>query len=147
MAWFKKSVVVIIASVFLVAPVSAHADDDDDDDDRRRGHHYRKKLDRETDYTLYCQCPASSSRALEPFTSAAPALTRKPPARIPEGFPKETPDERASAKQRQVELLEKELMHEQELLAKATAAQAHDDVQLHRRNVAAIRRELGHLYR
>ncbi len=83
-----------------------------------------------------------------------------------EGFPKESPAAQASAKERQREILEKELAAEQELLAKARQALAEqesirsgdernyarvqerlqaykDTVDLHQKNVEALRRELG----
>lgn len=147
MAWSKCSYVVILASAIFLAPASLYADNDDDDDDRKRSRHYRKKIDREADYTLYCHCPTPSSAAIEPAPTPVPPPSRKPVVRSPDNFPKETPTERASAKERQVELLEKELAEEHQLLSKATEAQAHEDIELHRKNIAAIRRELGNLYR
>ena len=147
MAWSKCSYVVILASAILLAPASLYADDDDDDDDQKRSRHYRKKAGREADYSLYCHCPPPASAAVEPAPPPVSPASRKPLARSPDNFPKETPTERASAKERQVELLEKELAEEHQLLSKATEAQAHEDIELHRKNIAAIRRELGHLYR
>ena len=90
-----------------------------------------------------------------------------PPAR-PAAFPKESPTQRASAKGRQRDILEKELASEQELLAKAQkdlAAQEairtgdernyarvlerlqpyKDSVDLHEKNIESLRRELGNL--
>lgn len=147
MTWFKSICIVILASATSLAPASLYAhDDDDDDDDRKRSRQYKKKIGREVDYSLYCRCPSPASTAVEPGPTM-PAPVRKPAARSPESFPKETPTERASARERQVELLEKELVEEHALLSKAATAQAHEDVELHRKNVAAIRRELGNLYR
>src|SRR3954468_4868030 len=86
------------------------------------------------------------------------------------GFPKETPAERSSARERQREILEKELATEQTALAKAQqdlAAQESvrsggernyarveerlqpykDSVETHQKNIEALRRELSNLYR
>src|SRR5712691_5997182 len=83
-----------------------------------------------------------------------------------EDFPRESPSTQASAKERQREILEKELAAEQELLAKAKEELADqeatrggdernyarvierlqpfkDNVDLHEKNVEALRRELG----
>ena len=87
-------------------------------------------------------------------------------AASPAGFPKESPSERANAKGRQREVLEKELTTEQELLAKAKKTLAdqeavrtgdernyarvlerlqpyRDTVETHEKNVEALRRELS----
>ncbi len=146
MAWLKSSSIVILASAILLAPASLYAHDDDDDDDRKRTRHHKKKIGREVDYSLYCHCPSPASPAVEAAPTMPPTV-RKPVARGPDSFPKETSTERASAKERQVELLEKELAEEHALLSKATTAQAHEDIELHGKNIAAIRRELGNLYR
>ena len=86
------------------------------------------------------------------------------------GFPKETAAERSSARDRQREILEKELATEQAALAKAQqdlAAQESvrsggernyarveerlqpfkDSVETHQKNIEALRRELSNLYR
>lgn len=93
-----------------------------------------------------------------------------PAAPAQKAFPKETPKERASAKERQREILEKELASEQELLARAQkdlAAQEavrsgdernyarvlerlqpfKDSVETHQKNIEALRRELSSLSR
>ncbi|HYR33844.1 MAG TPA: DUF4124 domain-containing protein [Burkholderiales bacterium] len=95
-----------------------------------------------------------------------------PPARNarPGEFPKESPADRASARERQREILEKELATEQTALAKARqdlAAQEQirsgeernyarvqerlqpykDSVETHEKNVEALKRELSNLYR
>jgi hypothetical protein len=87
-----------------------------------------------------------------------------------DGFPKESPAAQASAKERQREILEKELAAEQELLAKAKQELADqeatrsgdernyarveerlqpykDTVDLHQKNVEALRRELSNSVR
>src|SRR5438876_11857018 len=104
--------------------------------------------------------------------NVAPA-TKAPPASRnarPGEFPKETAAERASARERQREILEKELVTEQAALAKARqdlAAQEavrsgeernyarveerlqpyKDSVETHEKNIEALRRELNNLYR
>ena len=85
-------------------------------------------------------------------------------------FPRESPDQRASAKDRQREILQKELATEQEALARARQdlAQAEsirsgdernyakvlerlqplkDSVETHEKNIQALQRELGNLNR
>jgi Domain of unknown function (DUF4124) len=103
--------------------------------------------------------------------NVAPAQKPPPPpptrtGRRGESFPMESPSTRASAKERQREILEKELATEQELLAKAKKELAEqeavrsgdernferamertlpykENVDLHEKNVEALRRELG----
>lgn len=88
----------------------------------------------------------------------------------PKAFPKETPSQRASAKGRQREILEKELTSEEQLLAKARKDLADqeairtgdernyarvlerlqpykDSVETHQKNIEALRRELSNLSR
>jgi chromosome segregation ATPase len=85
-------------------------------------------------------------------------------------FPKETPTERASARERQREILEKELATEQAGLAKAKQQLAEqeqirsgdernyarvlerlqpykDSIETHEKNIEALKRELANLYR
>ena len=91
-------------------------------------------------------------------------------ARSPSSFPKESPAERATAKGRQREILEKELAAEQQDLAKARQALAEqeavrtgeernyakvlerlqpikDRIETHEKNVEALKRELANLNR
>jgi len=104
----------------------------------------------------------------------APKPTPPPPAPTrsarPSEFPKETPSERMSARERQRDILEKELASEQAALAKAKeelVAQESvrsgdernyarvlerlqpykDSVETHEKNIEALRRELNNLYR
>jgi hypothetical protein len=88
----------------------------------------------------------------------------------PGEFPKETPADRASARERQREILEKELATEQAALAKARQDLAEqeavrsgdernyarveerlqpfkDSIETHQKNIEALRRELNNLYR
>lgn len=106
----------------------------------------------------------------------APKPTPAPPpagstrSARPGEFPKETPSERMSARERQKDILEKELANEQAALSKAKeelAAQEavrsgdernyarvlerlqpyKDSVETHEKNIEALRRELNNLYR
>jgi len=102
----------------------------------------------------------------------AAAPPQRPNARNqrPADFPKETPNDRATARERQREILEQELANEQGALAKAKqdlAAQEaersgnernyarveerlqpyKDSVETHEKNIEALRRELNNLYR
>ena len=88
----------------------------------------------------------------------------------PKGFPKETPGDRAAAKAKQLETLEKELSQEQQMLADAKrkldeqkAIRTGDEknyarvlerlrpfqdaVEVHEQNVEALRREINNLYK
>jgi len=98
--------------------------------------------------------------------NVAPA--QRPRAGNPSSFPKETAAERANAKGRQREILEKEFVAEQQALAKAKQDLAEqesvrsgdernyarveqrlqpfkDSVELHEKNIEALRRELNNL--
>ena len=91
-------------------------------------------------------------------------------ARPPGEFPKESPAERSSARERQRDILEKELATEQAALAKAKQELAtqeatrsgeernyarveerlqpyKDSIETHEKNIEALRRELNNLYR
>ena len=93
---------------------------------------------------------------------------KQPPAARNRDFPRESPSARANAGQRQREILEKELANEESLLAKARQDLADqeairtgdernyarvlerlqpfkDNVDLHQKNVEALKRELGNL--
>jgi DNA repair exonuclease SbcCD ATPase subunit len=101
---------------------------------------------------------------------AAPAP--KPPAKAasPAGFPKESPSDRLAAKAKQRETLERELEQEQQMLAEAKRKLAEqeairtgdeknyarvlerlkpyrDAVEVHEKNIEALKRELANLYR
>jgi len=98
--------------------------------------------------------------------NVVPAQKAPPSARS--NFPKESPQARASAKDRQREILEKELLAEQQLLAKAQKDLANqeairtgdernyakvlerlqpykDNIDLHQKNIEALKRELGNI--
>ena len=93
---------------------------------------------------------------------------KQPQSAAPSSFPRETPQARASAKERQRDILEKELTSEQQLLDKARqdlAAQEavrtgdeknyarvldrlqpyKDSIDLHQKNVEALKRELSNI--
>jgi len=95
-----------------------------------------------------------------------PPVKQTPAARSPSSFPKESPAERASAKGRQRDILEKELATEQQLLTQARQELAEqeqirtgdernyarvlerlqpfkDSVQTHEKNIEALKRELA----
>ena len=99
----------------------------------------------------------------------SPAASRSQ-TRAPSGFPRETPRESAGARERQREILEQELAAEQRALAQARQALAEqeavrsgdernyarveerlqpfkDSVETHEKNIEALKRELGNLYR
>ena len=94
----------------------------------------------------------------------------KSAAKPPQGFPSESSSARATAKERQREILETELAREEGMLEKAQKAldeqQAvrygnernyarvlerlqpyKDNVELHQKNIEALRRELSNLYK
>lgn len=102
----------------------------------------------------------------QPVRKATPAPRETPGA----GFPRESTSERASAKERQRQILEKELATEQQLLVKAQKDLAdqeairtgdernyarvlerlqpyRDSVETHQKNIEALKRELSNLYR
>ena len=114
------------------------------------------------------------TRQINVAPAPKPAAPPPPPTRSarqsPSEFPKETPSERMSARERQKDVLEKELASEQAALAKAKeelAAQESvrsgdernyarvlerlqpykDSVETHEKNIEALRRELNNLYR
>ena len=114
-----------------------------------------------------CETVASQVNVV-PATKPPPQPSTRAPVQSPANFPKETAAERASARERQREILEKELATEQQLLAKArqelTAQESvrsgdernyarvlerlqpyKDDVDLHEKNIEALKRELGNL--
>src|SRR5688572_8919152 len=101
--------------------------------------------------------------------NVAPPLT-KPPARTPSGFPRETPRDSATARERQRDILQQELASEEQALSKARQALAQqeavrsgdernyarvlerlqpykDSVETHQKNIEALKRELANLNR
>ena len=95
---------------------------------------------------------------------------QKPAAKSPAGFPKESPNDRAAAKSKQRDTLERELTQEESMLAEARRKLAEqeavrsgdeknyarvldrlrpyqDAVEVHQKNVDALKRELNNLSR
>ena len=118
--------------------------------------------------------PATQAPAASP--KPAPAAGAKPPAPTasatpsPSGFPKETPTDRLKGREKQRALLEGELAQEEQLLAQAKRELAQqeatrsgdernyakvlerlqkyrDNVEVHEKNIEALKRELANLYR
>ncbi|MGH8748593.1 MAG: hypothetical protein ACREU5_05760 [Burkholderiales bacterium] len=102
--------------------------------------------------------------------SVVPAQPRNAARPSSQGFPSESSAARASAKERQQAILEKELAREEDMLEKAQKALDEqeavrsgnernyarvlerlqpykDNVELHQQNIDALRRELSNLYR
>jgi hypothetical protein len=102
--------------------------------------------------------------------NVAPPLTKPPPRASSSNFPRETPGQSASARERQREILQKELVAEEAALARARQALAEQEsvrtgeernyarvlerlqpfresVENHEKNIAALKRELANLHR
>ena len=102
--------------------------------------------------------------------NVAPPLTKPPPRASSSSFPRESPTQSATARERQREILQKELASEEAALAKARQALAEqeavrsgdernyarvlerlqpfrDSVENHEKNIAALKRELANLSR
>lgn len=102
--------------------------------------------------------------------SVAPAQAAKPSAKSPVGFPKESASDRQTSKAKQRDTIEKELTQEQSMLADARRKLSEqeatrsgneknyarvlerlkpyqDTVEVHEKNVEALKRELGNLSR
>jgi hypothetical protein len=113
-----------------------------------------------------CEVVSREVNVLPAPPGAKPGAKAPPPP----GFPKESVNDRAAAKAKQRETLEKELTQEQQMLAEAKRKLAEqeairtgdeknyakvlarlqpykDAVDVHEKNVEALRRELGNLYR
>ncbi len=118
------------------------------------------------DETTGKDCKVIQTQRVNVVPPQAPAS--KPAAKSPAGFPKESAGERASARDRQKATLESELASEEALLAKAKAELSEqesirtggernyakvlerlqkykDNVELHEKNAAELRKELGKL--
>jgi len=168
--WRSLIAAVTIGASFSVLPAFAdHEDDWDGRDsewqDRRKGK--RKERGDEGYYVYYYYRPGErpAPSTCECAVSQPPAASREQKS-APEAFPRESAAERTRAGQRQRGILEAELEREEELLALAKRELAErraglprdgrsppgglrpfeENVELHERNVAALRREL-HLAR
>ena len=114
-----------------------------------------------------------SGKKCEPLTkevNVVPAQKPRAPSATPPGYPRETPEQRSVAKEKQRETLQAELAKEQQLLADAKKALAdqeavrsgneqnyarvlerlrpyQESVELHEKNIEALQRELANLYK
>lgn len=177
----RKLFLAVIAGVALVmaAPVLSHEEDDEDEDDWRewRRDYERKKRKHRDRYLPHFHCerppiviyrdPPGLAPRYRDRSAMPPA--KEPSVKSPEGFPKESPADRAVARERQRHVLEKEFAAEQALLAQAkkelTERSARlgangpngealeelqtykDSVETHERNIEALKRELKNLDR
>ena len=114
-----------------------------------------------------CELVSREINVVAPQKPAAAAQPRPGPGAA---MPRESPADRASARDRQRDILESELKNEEAALAKARQALAEqeavrsgneknyarvlerlqpfkDTVELHEKNIAALKRELANLYR
>lgn len=129
-------------------------------DDRGRPLYTSDKLD-----TAGKKCETVSREV-----NVAPAQAAKPGAKSPAGFPKESASDRIASKFKQRETIERELTQEEQLLGEAKRKLAEqeeirtgdeknyarvlarlqpykDAVEVHEKNVAALKRELNNLSR
>lgn len=157
----KKLSIALLAGTALLAAAPAYSDDDDDDRYKYRHHRNKKKPKKEVHHHHYYYLSREAAIGERP---APPPAAQKPAAKGPGSFPKESAAERALGKERQREILEKELAAEQQLLAKAKTELAEqamhwsekrdsailervqpykDNVELHERNIEALKRELN----
>ena len=117
------------------------------------------------------QVPAAPSKAAPAGPGAAkPAAPTASASPSPSGFPKETPTDRLKGREKQRAILEGELSQEEQLLAQAKRELAQqeatrsgdernyakvlerlqkyrDNVEVHEKNIEALKRELANLYR
>jgi hypothetical protein len=134
-------------------------------DDNKRPIYTNDKKD-----TVGRKCETVASQVNVAPASQAPSGAAKPAAKSPTNFPKESPQARSNARERQREILEKELATEQGLLNEAKKKLAEqesqrsgdernyakvlerlqpykDNVEVHEKNIQALRRELSNLNR
>lgn len=146
----RKLCLALLTSTALFGATTAFADDDDDDDRKKDRHHRHGKHSRnEVHFHHHHHYHYLPSGALIERPGPPPLAHRDPvpaPSAKP-GFPRESDSDRASAKGRQREILQKELAIEEQLLATARVAGASEAIELHGRNIAALRRELNNLER
>lgn len=112
--------------------------------------------------------PVSQEVNVVPGQKPLPSASK--PGTVPGAYPRETPEQRSAAKEKQRETLEQELSKEQALLAQAQKDLAEqeavrsgnernyarvlerlgpykDRVELHQKNVEALKREIANLYK
>lgn len=131
------------AALLAAAPVVSHDDDDDDDwKERRRYYHYERPP-----IVIYRDPPAPPRGYRDRPAAPSP---QEPAVKTPRSFPRESPADRAAAKERQRDILQKELAAEQALLDSARRERAEpskDSIETHERNIEALKRELSNLNR
>ena len=141
-------------------PISAHADIYKCVDDRGRPLYTSEKRD-----TVGKKCETVSREV-----NVVPAQAAKPGAKSPAGFPKESASDRVASKAKQKDTIAKELTQEESMLADARKKLAEqeavrggdeknyarvlerlkpyqDTVEVHEKNVEALKRELTNLSR
>lgn len=151
----------LLAAIAGAAPLSAQGEIYKCVDDRGRPLYTSDKRD-----TAGKKCETVS----RDISVVAPQAASKPSARSSAGFPKESPADRANSKSKQRETIEHELTDEQQMLAEAKRKLAEqeeirtgdeknyarviarlqpykDAVEVHEKNVAALKRELANLSR
>jgi uncharacterized protein YhaN len=161
-AWVLNLVVAVVGPLVLTFPQTIYAQQLTEiyrciDADGRRHYTNSKKE------TGGMKCELVTSQI-----NVAPAA--KPSARAPTGFPRETAREGASARERQRDILQKELVAEEQALTKARQALADQEavrsgdernyarvqerlqpykesVETHQKNIEALKRELANLNR
>jgi len=161
-AWVLNLVVAVVGPLVLTFPQTIYAQQLTEiyrciDADGRRHYTNSKKE------TGGMKCELVTSQI-----NVAPAA--KPSARAPTGFPRETARESAGARQRQRDILQKELVAEEQALTKARQALADQEavrsgdernyarvqerlqpykesVETHQKNIEALKRELANLNR
>lgn len=154
----KSFVIAMLAGTALVAAPAAFAElikahhyyvvDDDDDDDggewAERRNRKKGKKDRDPNRYGYYRYERPPGVIYGPPPQIARPQPDSPSSR---SFPRESLQEHSAAKNRQRNLLEKELAAEQQLLADAKGRLDEQSAQHHERNIEALRRELRSLQR
>lgn len=81
---------------------------------------------------------------LEPLTTV-PAPRAKTSTPTPAGFPKVDSDTQKRRDDTRRKILEAELSAEEKLLADATKGQSREEIELHEKNISALKKELANL--
>lgn len=82
---------------------------------------------------------------LDPLTTAAPSPRPRTSAPSPAGFPKVDNDTQKKRDETRRKILEEELAAEEQLLVDATRKQAREEIELHGKNISALKKELANL--
>lgn len=168
----KKMWIAVLTGALIVAAPLAFADDHDEDRKERHHSHHKKKRAKNEVHHHHHYYYISRDGAIDgplvihrdtpvpPDLHAdrpAPHALDRPIAKSGPAFPRESTAERSLARERQRSILERELVAEQELLDRARRTLAdsssnqerlqpsRDEVELHERNVATLRRELNNV--